>query len=205
MEPHVADHRPLPGTARPRPHRRPPPRPPPAAPPASLLSTPLPPSASLSPSALHPLQLYRVYKSVHILPTTCVRQYKDCVSGFSENVSGVDLDGDALAEAILLECGVNLPPTHEGSFSFTAEYCARGPTSRSGRCPCWCPRCSRRRCVWARTSNLPRVDPRLRRGAAAAVDEHGVVGPRRPPRVDRRRGAGGDRAHGRGAELNIVV
>ena len=68
-----------------------------------------------------------MYKSVHIFANeTCVRQYKDCVSGFSENVSGVDLDGDALAEAILLECGVNPPLTHEGSFSFTPEYwCTR--------------------------------------------------------------------------------
>ena len=115
VEPHVADHRPLPGTARPRPPRRPPPRPPPHPPPRS----------HPRPSAL--LQLYCVYKSVHIFANeTCVRQYKDCVSGFSENVSGVDLDGDALAEAILLECGVNPPPTHEGSFSFTAEYwCTR--------------------------------------------------------------------------------
>ena len=112
VEPHVADHRPLPGAARPRPHRRPPPRPPPRSPPRSH-----PP-----PSAL--LQLYCVYKSVHIFANeTCVRQYKDCVSGFSENVNQT---GDALAEAILLECGVNPPPTHEGSFSFTPEYwCTR--------------------------------------------------------------------------------
>ena len=187
----------------------PPPRrqlPPPAAPPASRS-----PPHSRPPPRSHPLALRPppALLRVQVGPHLCQRDVRSPVQGLRQrllrNVSGVDLDGDALAEAILLECGVNPPPTHEGSFSFTAEY--------------WCTRAYES--IWevpvlvpAMLSAAMRVgtyvkiylaSTRVFGEAAAAVDEHGVVGPRRPPRVDRRRGAGAIVRMVKGAELNIVV